>query len=194
MSDNGSWEKNLSIGYRRKISSALRLLTGYPKKEASAICEELGYEDQLIDAGEVFAFWAIEGPQSIKEEFPFEKADLPILVTDNRKPYKQRKVRILNGAHTCLLYRFLPRSYTDGRRTDWGQGRQFLYDQRRTDGSGILLCSQGWQCKRSCSCRMYEHCVLGWRSDRDYRIRNGGLQLSGADLWERNICGDGGAG
>lgn len=143
MPDNGSWEKNLSIGYRRKISSALRLLTGYPKKEASAICEELGYEDQLIDAGEVFAFWAIEGPQSIKEEFPFEKADLPILVTDNHKSYKQRKVRILNGAHTCLLYRFLPRSYTDGRRTDWGQGRQFLYDQRRTDGSGILLCPQG---------------------------------------------------
>lgn len=161
MSDNGSWEKNLSIGYRRKISSALRLLTGYPKKEASAICEELGYEDQLIDAGEVFAFWAIEGPQSIKEEFPFEKADLPILVTDNHKPYKQRKVRILSGAHACLLYRFLPRSYTDGRRTDWGQGRQFLYDQRRTDGSGILLCPQGWQCKRFCSCRMYEHCVLG---------------------------------
>ena len=143
MPDNGSWEKNLSIGYRRKISSALRLLTGYPKKEASAICEELGYEDQLIDAGEVFAFWAIEGPQSIKEEFPFEKADLPILVTDNHKPYKQRKVRILSGAHACLLYRFLPRSYTDGRRTDWGQGRQFLYDQRRTDGSGILLCPQG---------------------------------------------------
>lgn len=120
-----------------------RIVTGYPKKEASAICKELGYEDQLIDAGEVFAFWAIEGPQSIKEEFPFEKADLPILVTDNHKPYKQRKVRILSGAHACLLYRFLPRSYTDGRRTDWGQGRQFLYDQRRTDGSGILLCPQG---------------------------------------------------
>lgn len=27
----------------------------------------------------------------------------------------------------------------------------------------------------------------------DFR-KNGGLQLSGADLWERNICGDGGAG
>ena len=87
-----------------------RIVTGYPKKEASAICEELGYEDQLIDAGEVFAFWAIEGPQSIKEEFPFEKADLPILVTDNHKPYKQRKVRILNGAHTS----FVPGAYLAG--------------------------------------------------------------------------------
>ena len=76
MPDNGSWEKNLSIGYRRKISSALRLLTGYPKKEASAICEELGYEDQLIDAGEV----SLSGQsKSIKEEFPFEKADLRFL-------------------------------------------------------------------------------------------------------------------
>ena len=87
-----------------------RIVTGYPKKEASAICEELGYEDQLINAGEVFAFWAIEGPQSIKEEFPFEKADLPILVTDNHKPYKQRKVRILNGAHTS----FVPGAYLAG--------------------------------------------------------------------------------
>ena len=80
-----------------------RIVTGYPRNEAAAICEELGYEDNLIDTGEIFGFWVIEGPQSIKDEFPVDKAELPILITDNHKPYKQRKVRILNGAHTSFV-------------------------------------------------------------------------------------------
>ncbi|MDO5410037.1 MAG: tagaturonate reductase [Lachnospiraceae bacterium] len=80
-----------------------RIVTGYPRNEAAAICEELGYQDNLINTGEIFGFWVIEGPQSIKDEFPVEKAELPILITDNHKPYKQRKVRILNGAHTSFV-------------------------------------------------------------------------------------------
>ena len=80
-----------------------RIVTGYPRAEAEALCEENGYIDNLIDTGEIFGFWVIEGPQSIKEEFPCDKAGLPILITDNHKPYKQRKVRILNGAHTSFV-------------------------------------------------------------------------------------------
>ena len=80
-----------------------RIVTGYPRNEAAAICEELGYQDNLIDTGEVFGFWVIEGPQSIKDEFPFEKAGLPIIVVDDHTPYKHRKVRILNGSHTTMV-------------------------------------------------------------------------------------------
>ncbi|HIT90248.1 MAG TPA: tagaturonate reductase [Candidatus Merdenecus merdavium] len=80
-----------------------RIVTGYPHNEAKEICQELGYEDNLIDTGEIFGFWVIEGPESIKDEFPVDKTDLPILITDNHKPYKQRKVRILNGAHTSFV-------------------------------------------------------------------------------------------
>lgn len=80
-----------------------RIVTGYPRNEAKALCEELGYEDNVIDTGEIFGFWVIEGPQSLKEELPFEAAGLPVLITDNHKPYKQRKVRILNGAHTSMV-------------------------------------------------------------------------------------------
>lgn len=80
-----------------------RIVTGYPKAEAENLCLENGYVDQLIDTGEIFGFWVIEGPQSIKKEFPCDQADLPILITDNHKPYKQRKVRILNGAHTSFV-------------------------------------------------------------------------------------------
>ena len=80
-----------------------RIVTGYPRSEASAFCEKLGYEDTLLNTAEPFGFWVIEGPQSIKEELPFEKTGLPIMVVDDHTPYKQRKVRILNGAHTAMV-------------------------------------------------------------------------------------------
>ena len=80
-----------------------RIVTGYPKNEAESLNECNGYEDNLIDTGEVFGFWVIEGPDSLKKELPFEEAGLPVLITDNHKPYKQRKVRILNGAHTSMV-------------------------------------------------------------------------------------------
>lgn len=87
-----------------------RIVTGYPKSEAEDLCSRLGYEDQLIDTGEIFGFWVIEGPPSLADEFPAEKAGLPILITNSHKPYKQRKVRILNGAHTA----FVPGAYLAG--------------------------------------------------------------------------------
>ena len=80
-----------------------RIVPGYPRAEAEQLWAELGYEDNNLDTGEVFGAWVIEGPQSIKDEFPFEKVGLPIMVVDDVTPYKQRKVRILNGAHTSFV-------------------------------------------------------------------------------------------
>ena len=80
-----------------------RIVTGYPRNEAKALNEASGYQDNLIDTGEIFGFWVIEGPDSLKAELPFEKADLPVLITKDHTPYKQRKVRILNGAHTSFV-------------------------------------------------------------------------------------------
>ena len=79
------------------------IVPGYPKTEAEDLWEELGYVDELIDAAEVFGAWIIEGPQSIKDEFPVDRAGLPIRIVDNVDPYKKRKVRILNGAHTAMV-------------------------------------------------------------------------------------------
>ncbi|MCR5733718.1 MAG: tagaturonate reductase [Lachnospiraceae bacterium] len=80
-----------------------RIVPGYPRAEAADICNELGYVDNLLDTGEVFGAWVIEGPQAVKDALPFEKAGLPIMVVDNVDPYKKRKVRILNGAHTSMI-------------------------------------------------------------------------------------------
>ena len=99
-SEFAAWVDNENI-----ICSTLvdRIVTGGAKAEAPALCEKWGYEDKLIDTGEVFAAWVIEGPQSIKDELPFEQAGLPIQIVDDVTPYKQRKVRILNGAHTSMV-------------------------------------------------------------------------------------------
>lgn len=53
--------------------------------------------------GEPFALWVIESAKDISKEFPLPDAGLPVIFTDNQKPYKQRKVRILNGAHTSFV-------------------------------------------------------------------------------------------
>ncbi len=80
-----------------------RIVPGYPRDKMDAITEELGYKDNLVVEGEQFHLWVIEGPASVKEEIPAEACGLNIVFTDNQEPYRTRKVRILNGAHTCLV-------------------------------------------------------------------------------------------
>lgn len=80
-----------------------RIVTGYPKDEATSLWNDFGYEDRLLDTGELFALWVIESEKDIREELPLNKAGLPVIFTDNQKPYRERKVRILNGAHTSFV-------------------------------------------------------------------------------------------
>lgn len=80
-----------------------RIVTGYPRDDAQCIWDELGYQDNLLDTAELFALWVIESEKEFKDEFPLDKAGLPVIFTDNQKPYKERKVRILNGAHTSFV-------------------------------------------------------------------------------------------
>lgn len=86
-----------------------RIVTGYPKQEqAEAWFEEWGYRDPMLTTAEPYHLWAIEGDQSLAEELPLHKAGLNVLWVDNLKPYQQRKVSILNGAHTFMaLYGLL---------------------------------------------------------------------------------------
>ena len=39
----------------------------------------------------------------LAKELPFDQIGLNVLFTPDAKPYKKRKVRILNGAHTCSV-------------------------------------------------------------------------------------------
>lgn len=102
---------NLEDSFKKWVNEACiftstlvdRIITGYPREEDKKLWEEWGYRDELIVTGEPFALWVIESEKDIRGEFPLDKAGLPVIFTDNQKPYKQRKVRILNGAHTSFV-------------------------------------------------------------------------------------------
>ncbi|WP_455803869.1 tagaturonate reductase [Clostridium butyricum] len=80
-----------------------RIVPGYPRDTIEEVRTELGYDDNLVDVGEVFHLWVIEGPQCLKEELPIEKAGINVKIVDDMTPYRTRKVRILNGPHTAMV-------------------------------------------------------------------------------------------
>ena len=103
----------LEDGFRRYVNEACtfcstlvdRIVPGRVKdpEEAARMEEANGYRDELIDVGEVFGVWNIEGPAWLEEKLPFKKAGLNCPVAPDVTPYKKRKVRILNGAHTGFV-------------------------------------------------------------------------------------------
>ncbi len=74
-----------------------RIVTGYPDDEAAT----LHPDDKHLDAGELFHLWVIEG--AFENELPLKKGGYNVVWTDDVKPYKKIKVRILNGAHTSMV-------------------------------------------------------------------------------------------
>lgn len=78
-----------------------RICTGYPKDEAEELTRRLGEEDRLMNTAEVFHLWVIEG--DFEKEFPLRQAGVNVIWTKDVKPYKKRKVRILNGGHTSMV-------------------------------------------------------------------------------------------
>ena len=84
-----------------------RIVTGSPKSDLKKLQERIGLEDNLIVQGEVFHLWVIESPENmtveqLKKEFPAEKADLNVLITESESAYHEMKVRLLNAPHTLL--------------------------------------------------------------------------------------------
>ena len=90
--------------------------------EADKVAERLGYDDPFLSVREPFQMWGIQGNEELAERLPFVKAGLPgVFVTPDVTPYKKRKVRILNGAHTG----FVPGSWVAG----FGIVRDCMHDE-----------------------------------------------------------------
>jgi len=79
-----------------------RIVPGLPEREAAELRESLGFDDRLIVRGEYYADWAIAGGPALRAEFPLDRAGLPVRFMPDIRPYRERKVRILNGTHTAM--------------------------------------------------------------------------------------------
>lgn len=58
--------------------------------------------ESVINISEHYHLWVIEGYPDLFRELPLNCGSLNVILTDNILPYHERKVRILNGAHTAL--------------------------------------------------------------------------------------------
>ncbi len=102
---------NLGDAFRRYVEEECaflntlvdRIVAGYPRSEADAWCRELGYRDNLLDCGEIFHLFVIEGDEKYRKTIPFAEAGLNVIWTGDQTPYRSRKVRFLNGGHTSSV-------------------------------------------------------------------------------------------
>jgi tagaturonate reductase len=81
-----------------------RIVPGFPSDAKERVARQIGREDPYLTSGELFHLLVIEGDEGILELLPFGKAGLNVVVTRDRLDfYHDRKVRILNGAHTASV-------------------------------------------------------------------------------------------
>ncbi len=86
-----------------------RIVPGTPPASVlEDVYATLGYRDELLTTAEVYRLWPIEGEPAALDRIGFARADPGIVLTEDVRPYKERKVRILNGTHTaCVPIAFL---------------------------------------------------------------------------------------
>ena len=80
-----------------------RIVTGAPAADdAVRLREQLGYDDRLITVCEPYRLFAIEGDAALRSRLGFATADPGIVVTPDISAFRERKVRVLNGAHSAM--------------------------------------------------------------------------------------------
>ncbi len=80
-----------------------RIVPGYPAAEIENIRKETGYLDNNVVKGEIFHLWVLKKEAHVQKVLPADKTGLNVIFADDIKPYKQRKVKILNGSHTAMV-------------------------------------------------------------------------------------------
>ncbi|MCL2027868.1 MAG: tagaturonate reductase [Bacteroidales bacterium] len=79
-----------------------RIVSGFPKDNIDEIQAELGEKDNMVVKGEYFHVWAIS-PTTIQAKFPMNQAGMNVLFMDDITPFRDKKVRVLNGSHTAMV-------------------------------------------------------------------------------------------
>jgi tagaturonate reductase len=105
--DFEKWIQNKNIFCNTLVD---RIVPGINSDDLPEFWQEIGYEDHLITGGEPYHLFVIEAPEIVERKLPLYKAGLNVIFTDDLQPYRLKKVRILNGAHTALV----PVAYLSG--------------------------------------------------------------------------------
>ncbi|MEM6289360.1 MAG: tagaturonate reductase [Bacteroidota bacterium] len=83
-----------------------RIVTGTPP-DLPAAEAAVGHRDPLMTDTEVYRLWAIEGDGALRDRLGFATGDASsgagIVVAGDIEPFRLRKVRLLNAAHTLLV-------------------------------------------------------------------------------------------
>lgn len=74
-----------------------------PAEEAAALERRSGYTDAMLTACEIYRLFAIEGDAALRDRLGFAAGDPTVIVAADITPYRERKVRLLNGAHTITV-------------------------------------------------------------------------------------------
>lgn len=78
-----------------------RIIPGMPEpKQQKETFEHLGYTDRLLLECESYLLWAIEGDSRVEKALEFAKTDDRVIITGDIEPYREQKLRLLNGTHT----------------------------------------------------------------------------------------------
>jgi tagaturonate reductase len=89
-----------------------RIVPGKPK-DLTALESKVGYTDGLWIDAEPYLLWAIEGDDRVREILGFHQTDARMLITPDITPFREQKLRILNGSHTISV----PLGYLSGLNT-----------------------------------------------------------------------------
>jgi len=84
-----------------------RIVAGRPDPESAArYAAQLGERDDVLVCGEPFHFFVVETPAGfdLEREWPLKRAGVNVVYTPDMQPYRTRKVRFLNAAHTTIVY------------------------------------------------------------------------------------------
>lgn len=93
-----------------------RIVAGRPDAESAArYAAQLGERDDALVCGEPFHFFVVETPAGfdLEAELPLRRAGVNVVYTPDMQPYRTRKVRFLNAAHTTIVYWGLERGFTE---------------------------------------------------------------------------------
>jgi tagaturonate reductase len=81
-----------------------RIVPGAPRgADKARLAEMLGYDDALLTTCEPYRLFAIQGDAALRERMTWTSVDPAIIVAPDITAYRERKVRLLNGAHSLLV-------------------------------------------------------------------------------------------